>query len=357
MMHDEVVVRRRWVSEQEFLDAFGATSVLPGPGSTQLSIYLGRRRAGWAGLVVAGLCFITPAMLLVLALAWAYQRYGSTPSGAGLLYGIKPVVIAVIAGAVVGLGRTAVKGTTTTIVAGAAIVAYLAGANVLIVLLGAGAFTALLMNRSRLWPPGGASGAGASAIFLLAAPAISATDTARPHRVAPGLRQVFFEFLKLGTVVFGSGYVLLAFLRRDLVHGHAWISSPQLLDAVSVGQLTPGPVFTTATFIGYLVAGVPGAVLATVGIFLPSFLLVAAVGPLITRWRASPWAAGVLDGFNAAAIGVMAGVVWDLGHTAVVDPLTGLLAAAAFLLLARWRVNSVWLIAGGALVGLLHAAI
>jgi chromate transporter len=171
------------------------------------------------------------------------------------------------------------------------------------------------------------------------------------------MRNIFFEFLKLGTVVFGSGYVLLAFLRRDLVHGHAWISSPQLLDAISVGQLTPGPVFTTATFIGYLIAGTAGAVVATIGIFLPSFLLVAAVGPVIPRLRKSPWAAGVLDGFNAAAIGVMTGVVWDLGHSAVIDPLTGLLAAAAFVALARWRVNSAWLIAAGALIGLLHAAI
>jgi chromate transporter len=352
MMRDEAVVRRQWVTEQEFLDAFGATSVLPGPGSTQVSMYLGRRRAGWPGLVVAGVCFVTPAMLLVLGLAWAYKRYGSTPSGAGLLYGIKPVVIAVIAGAIAGLGRTAIKGALTAAVGLASVAAYLVGVNVLVVLLSAGGVTALVSNRRRLWRPGGAAG------FLLWWPALAVTPPGSDgRRSPPGLRQVFFEFLKLGAIVFGSGYVLLAFLRRDLVHGHGWISSPQLLDAVSVGQLTPGPVFTTATFIGYLVAGTAGAVVATVAIFLPSFLLIAAVGPLVPRLRASPWAAGVLDGFNAAAIGVMVGVVWDLGHSAIVDPLTGLMAATAFLVLWRARVNSAWLIVAGGLIGLIHAAI
>jgi chromate transporter len=352
MMRDEAVVHRQWVSEQEFVDAFGATSVLPGPGSTQVSMYLGRRRAGWPGLVVAGVCFVTPAMLLVLALAWAYKRYGSTPSGAGLLYGIKPVVIGVIAGAIAGLGRTAIKGALTAAVGVAAVAAYVAGVNVLVLLLSAGGITALAANRSRLWRPGG------TAALIPWWPALATTAYARGGRPSsPGLRQVFFEFLKLGTIVFGSGYVLLAFLRRDLVHGHAWISSSQLLDAVSVGQLTPGPVFTTATFIGYLVAGPAGAVVATIAIFLPSFLMIAAVGPLVPRLRASPWAAGLLDGFNAAAIGVMAGVVWDLGHTAIVDPLTGLMAAVAFLALWRGRVNSVWLIAAGGLIGLIHAAI
>ncbi len=347
MMRDEAVVRRKWVTEQEFLDAFGATSVLPGPGSTQMSIYLGRRRAGWLGLVAAGVCFVAPAMCIVLALAWAYVRYGSTPSGAGLLYGIKPVVIGIIAAAILALGRTAVKGVITMAAGIGAIAAYFGGINVLVILLAAGAITAILVNRNRLRPP-----RQASAVFLLLA--ASKRDVKGP---SPAIRNVFLEFLKLGAIVFGSGYVLLAFLRRDLVHGHSWISSKQLLDAISVGQLTPGPVFTTATFIGYLMAGTGGAIVATVGIFLPSFLLVAAVGPMIPRLRTSPWTAGVLDGFNAAALGVMAGVVWDLGHTAVVDPLTGVIASAAFVALARWRVNSVWLIAAGGLIGLLHAAI
>ncbi len=350
MMRDEVVARRQWVTEQEFLDAFGATSVLPGPGSTQMTIYLGRRRAGWPGLIVAGVCFIAPAMCIVLGLAWAYVHYGSTPSGAGLLYGIKPVVIAIIAAAILGLGRTAVKGAITVVVGLGAVAAYFGGINVLVVLLAAGAVTTIVINRDRyrFRPPPPHT----PAVFLLVA-VTSHNGSAR----SPSIRNVFFEFLKLGAIVFGSGYVLLAFLRHDLVHGHAWISSKQLLDAISVGQLTPGPVFTTATFIGYLVAGTGGAVVATIGIFLPSFLLVAAVGPLIPRLRRSPWTAGVLDGFNAAALGVMAGVVWDLGHTAVVDPLTGVVASAAFVALARWRLNSAWLIAAGGAIGLLHAAI
>jgi chromate transporter len=346
MMHDEAVVRRQWVSEQEFLDAFGATSVLPGPGSTQMSIYLGRRRAGWPGLVVAGVCFIAPAMMIVLLLAWAYVRYGSTPKGAAIFYGIKPVVIAIIAAAIAGLGRTALKSTFTVAVGVAAAAAYLAGVNVLVVLLAAGVVSALVANRSRLWPRRPPS--GASSIMLLGL---------RARRASPSLRAVAAEFLKVGAIVFGSGYVLLAFLRRDLVHGHGWISSQQLLDAVSVGQLTPGPVFTTATFVGYLVAGTAGAVVATIAIFLPSFLLLAAVGPVIPRLRRSPWAAGVLDGFNAAAVGLMAGVVWDLGHAAIVDALTAVIAVAAFAAIVRWRVNSVWLILAGALVGLVHGAI
>jgi chromate transporter len=345
MMRDEAVVRRGWLDDQEFVDALGATSVLPGPGSTQLAIYLGRRRAGWPGLVVAGASFILPAMVVVTALAWAYVRYGTTVAGQGLLYGIKPMVISVVAWAVLGLGRTAVRGPLALLAAAAAFGLYFAGVNVLVILLGSGAVVMVVRNRHRL------GRSGAPALLPLAPPVILAAgaSTKRVH-----LSSVFWEFLKLGSIVFGSGYVLLAYLRNDLVHALGWITVAQLLDAVAIGQLTPGPVFTTATFIGYLVAGVPGAVVATCGIFLPSFLLVAVLGPVIPRLRRSAWTAGALDGVNAAAIGLMAAVDVVLARSALVDPLTVILAVVSFLLLARFRVNSAWLVLAGAAVGLVH---
>ncbi len=346
MMRDETVLRRHWLDDQDFADVLGTTSVLPGPGSTQMAIYLGRLRAGWAGLVVAGVCFILPAMAIVTGLAWAYVRYGTTVAGQGLLYGIKPMVISVVAWAIWGLGRTAVRGPLALVLAAASFGLYLAGVNVLVLLAASALVVMIVRNRRRLRPRG-----GLSVVPLL--PPLATVAGATTHRVRLGA--LFLEFLKLGTVVFGSGYVLLAYLRNDLVKGLAWITLGQLLDAVAVGQLTPGPVFTTATFIGYLVAGVPGAVVATVGIFLPSFVLVAAVGPLIPRMRRSPWTAAALDGVNAAAIGLMAGVGVNLARSALVDPLTTALAVVSFLILLRFRVNSAWVVLAGAAIGLVHA--
>jgi chromate transporter len=356
MLREETVRRRRWLPDGEFLDLFGAVSVLPGPSSTQLAIVLARRRAGWPGLVLGGVCFVLPAMVIVLALAWAYVRYGSTPTGGGVLYGVGPVVIAVVAVAVWELagaalarhrerGRTAVAGLAAVGVA--ALAGYLADVNVLVILAAAGLVVALAANRRRLRPA-----AGPLLHVLPAGLLATAAQSRRPP--GPSLTAVAAEFLKLGVVVFGSGYVLLAFLRRDLVNGLGWLSARQVLDAVVAGQVTPGPVFTTATFLGYLLGGLPGAMVATVAIFLPSFVLVAALEPLIGRVRRSPWAGAALDGVTVAALGLMAGVAIDLGRTAITDPLTAAIAVATLLVLLRWRPNPLWLVLAGAAVGVAH---
>jgi len=337
MMRDEVVERRHWVDEQEFLDALGATSVIPGPGSTQMAIYLSRRRAGWPGLVVGGACFILPAMTIVLALAWAYVEYGTTDLGRGLLYGITPVVIGIIAAAVLGLGQVAITRVHLALLAVLVIVGYALDVNVLVLLLGAGV-AELVATTAHRWLP---TGPGALV----------------PVVAGVALWDVFKEFLKLGAVIFGSGYVLFAFLQGDLVDRLHWLTPQQLVDAVSVGQITPGPVFTTATFIGFLVAGFWGGVVATVGIFLPSFLLVAAFGWLIPLLRRTPWTAAAMDGINAAVIGLMVAVTADLGSTAVVDLLTGLLAVSSFLVMAVRKPNFAWLILVGAVVGVVHTLV
>jgi chromate transporter len=353
MLREETVRRRRWLPDNEFLDLFGAVSVLPGPSSTQLAIVLARRRAGWPGLVVGGVCFILPAMAIVLALAWAYVRYGATPTGGGVLYGVGPVVIAVVAVAVWELagsaltrhrerGRLAVAGMAA--IGLAALAGYLASVNVLVILAAAGLAVALAGNRRRLRP-------GALLDVLPVGLLAAAVQTRRP---GPALPAVAAEFLKLGVVVFGSGYTLLAFVRRDLVTGLGWLSAREVLDAVVAGQVTPGPLFTTATFLGYLLGGLPAAMVATAAIFLPSFVLVAALEPLIGRIRRSRWAGAALDGVTVAALGLMAGVTVDLGRTAIVDPLTAVIAVAALLVLLRLRPSPLWLVLVGAAVGVAH---
>jgi len=354
LLRDDVVVRRRWVTEREFIDAFGAVSLLPGPSSTQLGLLLGRRRAGIPGLVTAGVCFITPAMLLSLGLAYLYVRYGSTPSGEALLYGVKPVVVAIVAQAVWQLGRTTLRAWLEGGVAVLAIVAYVLGTPVLLVLLSGALAVSLVRNRHRLLGGSGGSGSALSlnpsvlgALGVLGAVVLAG---------GPTLPAIFLEFLKIGAVVFGSGYALLAFLRTDLVVRSNWLTEQQLLDAVSIGQFTPGPVFSTATFIGYLLGGVPGALLATLGIFLPSFLMIGALTPFLPRVRRSPWTASAMDGVNAAVIGVIAGVTVQLARGALIDVLTVVISLVALVVSLRWRINSAWLIVAGAGIGLLHSA-
>ena len=342
MMHDEVVRRRRWLDEQHFVDLVGATNLIPGPNSTELAIHLGYRRARWPGLVAAGVCFILPAFVIVLALAWAYVRYGRTPAAGGLLYGIKPVVVAIICWALLSLVRTAIRGVLTGLVAAAALAAYLLGGNELLI-LAAGALVVLLARVPATWLGRGR--------LLTMLPILAANQVHLADPTAGQLTRLFLLFLKIGSVLYGSGYVLLAFLRGDLVVRLGWLSQSQLLDAVSIGQLTPGPVFTTATFVGYLVAGLPGAVLATIGIFLPSFVFVALLSRIVDRIRDRAWSAALLDGVNAAALALMAGVTIQLGRAALIDPLTAALFLAALLVLWRTQLNSAWLIAAGAAVG------
>jgi chromate transporter len=348
MMEDEVVHRRGWLTHQEFVDMLGVTNLLPGPNSTEMAIHIGWSRARWPGLVVAGLCFILPAVLIVGALAWVYARYGTRPEAAALFYGIKPVVIAIVLQALARLGRTATKTRGLCALALAGAVFNLYGVNELLILFGSGlavaAATLAATRRERL------DAHLSAAVPIVAAPA--GVAAAAPF----GLWPLFLFFLKVGSVLFGSGYVLLAFLRADLVERWHWMTESRLLDAIAVGQVTPGPVFTTATFIGYVLGGTAGAVVATVGIFLPAFAFVAASGPLVPRIRRSRAAAAFLDGVNAASLALMVVVTWELARACVVDVPTAVLAAASTAILARFHVNSTWVILAGAALGLLASA-
>lgn len=342
MMESEIVRRRRWISAERFLDLFGAANLIPGPSSSELAIYIGYEQAGVAGLLIAGICFILPAALITGVLGWAYVNFGMLPAIGGILYGIKPVIIAIIAQAVLSLVPKAAKSRSLWVVGIGALLASIVGLDPMLVLLAAGALG--LAVKRPLKNPGGSAASAA----LLGPIAGIASGT-----VPVTLLGVFLFFLKMGAVVFGSGYVLLAFLRTDLVDHWHWLTETQLLDAIAVGQFTPGPVFTTATFIGYLLAGVPGACLATIGIFLPGFLLVGISRPLLARVRRSPKAGAFLDGVNVASLALMTWVTVQLGKTALIDIPTVVLAVAATLLIFRWKLNSAWLVSAGAVVGLL----
>src|SRR5450631_2877532 len=344
MMRDEVVRRRRWLTEERFLDLLGATNLIPGPNSTEMAIHIGWQRRRWAGLVVAGVSFIVPAALITGALAWAYVRFGTVPAAAWLLYGVKPVILAVVAQAIWRLAPKAARTWRLRLLGVLAAALTALGANELVVLAGAGAAAALLARSLDVKRSGGG--------------ALQQLVPALPVAVGVGAKAVtfsgiFWVFFKIGSLLFGSGYVLIAFLRADLVERLGWLSQGQLIDAVAVGQVTPGPVFTTATFIGYLLAGSKGALLATLGIFLPAFLFVALSGPLIPRLRASPAAGAFLDGVNVASLALMAVVTAQLARTAMVDLPTCALAVVAALLLIRFNLNSTWLVLGGAAAGYL----
>jgi chromate transporter len=340
MMEDEAVVRRKWLTRERFLDLLGVSNLLPGPSSSEVAIYLGYVRAGWPGLVVGGVCFIVPAALMVTGLAWMYTRFGSLPEMAGVLYGIRPVVVAIVVQAMWRLGRAAIKDAAAAMVgAGAAALSVAGLAPVAVLLVCAVTFATARGTRS--------SGRGSVAALLPIPPAVVAGAAGSPV----ALTTLFLVFVKLGAVVFGSGYVLLAFLRADLVERLHWLTERQLLDAVAVGQVTPGPVFTTATFVGYLLAGWTGAAVATVGIFLPAFLLVAASGPLVSRLRESRLVASILDGVTVGSLALMAVVTWQLGRTAIVDVPTAILAVGSAVLLLRFHLDSTWLILAGAGLG------
>ncbi|MHB0987789.1 MAG: chromate efflux transporter [Bellilinea sp.] len=351
IMHDEVVVRRKWLTDEEFLDLVGATNLIPGPNSTEMAIHIGYLRAGWVGLILGGACFILPAVGMVLALAWVYVQYGATPQAGWLLYGIKPVVIAIILQALWMLGKKAIKGVFLLFVGLAVFGLYFAGVNELVLLLAGGLVVMAGSNLQR------AARKSNSAVIIPVAGALKWLGLPAAVSTAFGLPLMFLTFLKIGAILYGGGYVLLAFLHSDFVVRYGWLTSQQLLDAVAVGQVTPGPLFTTATFIGYLLGGVKGGLLATLGIFLPSFIFVALSNPLIPKIRNSIWVRGLLDGVNAASLGLMAAVTWALGRASLVDPLTILLALAALILLLRFKLNTTWLIAGGALIGFVRALI
>ena len=351
MMRDEVVSRRHWMTDAEFLDLLAATNLIPGPNSTEMAIHLGYQRAGLRGLLLAGVCFILPASLIVGAIAWGYTQYGETPQAAWLMYGVSPVIIAIILVAVWKLAQSAITGVLPGVISAVTAALSLWGVNELALLAGGGivSLVASVGGRSvAVWVLGGvgisASIAGVAAM-------------ASSHAAVPvTLTKLTLFFLKVGSVLFGSGYVLLAFLRADLTTRWGWLTEQQLIDAVTVGQVTPGPVFTTATFIGFLLGGWQGAVLATVAIFVPGFVFVALTQPIIPKLRASRVTSALLDGVVAASLGLMAAVSWHLGRSALMDIPTMLLFGGAGVALVGWRLNSTWIIGVGAAVGWLIKA-
>ncbi|MEO8481677.1 MAG: chromate efflux transporter [Acidobacteriota bacterium] len=355
MMRHEFVDRRAWLTEQEFLDLIGATNLIPGPNSTEMAIHIGHRRAGWPGLLVAGTCFIVPAALIVFVLAVVYVRFGALPQTRALFYGVNPAVLAIVGVALLQLARSAVRVPWHGVVAAIAVAGLIAGVHELVVLAVCGVLGATIVTwpgrptaAALLWigtPRAPVSGTWPGA-FVTAGSAVAAVTGVT-------LGRLFLVFVKAGALLFGSGYVLAAFLRADFVHRLGWLTERQLLDAITVGQVTPGPVFTTATFIGYVLAGPAGAAVATVAIFLPAFVYVAISGPLVPRMRRSRLAGGVLDGVNVASLALMAVVWFQLGRSAIVDIPTGLLACAGVLALVVWRVSPAWLLAVGAALGAL----
>lgn len=344
MMQDEVVQRRAWLSNERFLDLLGATNLIPGPNSTELAIHIGWERRRWAGLWVAGVAFIAPAMLITMLCGWAYVHLGTRPEAGWLLYGVKPVMVAVVLQALWGLAPRAASTVWLRVLGAAAVALVALGVDELVVLFGAGLLTVLVTYRGTTSTDDVPSTPKLGFVPLAQALVAVGTNAATPGAL-------FWVFAKIGSVLFGSGYVLLAFLRADLVTRLHWLTEAQLLDAVAVGQVTPGPVFTTATFIGYVLAGPSGALMATVGIFLPAFVFVALSGPLVPRLRASPTAGRFLDGVNVASLALMAVVTLQLAGAALIDVPTLGIAVVSAVLLVRFGVGSTWLIALGACVG------
>ena len=348
IMEEEFVRRRRWITQAEFLDRVATANLIPGPSSTEVAIFVGQLKRGWRGLIVAGCCFIIPAAAMVSLIAWAYVRFGSLPKVEGVLSAIKPAVVAIVIQALGKLGKTALRTPLLALIAGLAAMLSLMGVSLVLVLLLAGSIsvsTLALKNRlllSAVFPK-----VVGLPKFIGGAIAVSAIGAAVP--VAIG--RLFLSFLKIGSVVFGSGYVLLAFLQTEFVQRLHWLTNKQLIDAVAVGQFTPGPVFTTATFIGYVVAGWRGATVATIGVFLPGFVLVAVSGPLIPRLRRSAIASAALDGVVAGSLALMAVVTWQLAKASIVDWRALAVFGVSLLVLLRFRVNSAWVIAAAAMVG------
>ena len=342
MMEQEFVQRRKWLSREDFVDRMGAVGLLPGPSSTELAIYLGELRGGFAGLLVAGCSFILPSALLVGVLAWAYQKYGSVPQIGALLFGVKPVVVALIAQAVWSLARTALKSKELAFLAVVVLVLAAMQVSAIALLIGTGVAWIVAERFSARTE----TAKGAAAFF-------AQSGAAAVNVSVPSVLGVFLYFLKVGAVLFGSGYVLLAVLRADLVERLRWLTENQLIDAIAVSQGTPGPFFTVATFIGYVIAGWKGAALATVGMFLPAFLFVAVTARFLPRLRKSPMAGAFLDGVNAAAVALMAFVGWQFARATLLNVPAIVIAVIAIVLLLRFKVNSAWLVLGGAAAGIL----
>jgi chromate transporter len=346
MMRDEVVSRRRWLTDAHFLDLLGATNLIPGPNAAEMAMHIGRLRAGWRGLVLAGLCFTAPATAITLAFAWSYVHFGSTPELSWVLYGVKPVVIGVMIHAIFSLSRPMMSRPPLLLLGGSALALYFLGVNEIALLFGAGLAVVLVAGVGHL-----RAGWSIPALVLPGMQWLAGAGAAGAASFSLGV--LFLTLLKIGCILYGGGYVLVTFLRADFVDRLGWLTEQQLLDAVAAGQVTPGPLLSTVTFIGYILGSWPGALLATVGVFLPSFAVTAVAGPLIPSLRRLPWTAALLDGVSVGALALMAGVAWQLGRAAIVDGPTAVLAVVGAILLLRLRVNPTWLVLLGAASGFL----
>jgi chromate transporter len=358
LIEAEVVRKRQWLTRQQFLDMLGAANLIPGPTSTEMAINVGFVRAGWSGLCVAGASFIVPAAVITGVFAWVYVRFGMMPGASSVLAGIKAAVIAVIGIAIWRLGKTALRNVGLALLGAVAVAAFFVGVNPIVILLGGG-LVGMMVRRAvsigaagaSMWAPALLRRAGWRSLGVMAV----TTGAVIPEATRPSIVRIALFFLKVGAVLYGGGYVLLAFLEQGLVHQHAWLTRQQLLDAVAIGQFTPGPVLSTATFIGYMLGGVPGAAVATVAIFLPSFFYVALLAPVLFRLRKSAWMAAFLDAVNVCAVALMAGVTFKLAADALQGWPTWLIAAAALGVLLRWKVNPAWVVLVGGVAGLLIA--
>ncbi len=348
MMHDEAVHRRKWLDDQQFLDILGATNLIPGPNATEVAIHLGLIRAGWPGFLSAGILFIIPGMIITIFLAWIYVRFGSLPQVSWVLYGIKPVIIAVIVQAVFRLGRRAVKSWFLGAICLLAIILYVLGLEEILLLFGGAALVLLVRSGRRFLK------SGLTAILCI--PPLIKMSLAAGARVFSNTT-LFLTCLKIGALLYGTGYVLLAFAKTEFVERLGWITNSQLIDAIAVGQAVPGPLVKSVAFIGYILGGLPSALLATLGIFLPSFLLVALISKIVILVRKTWWASAFIDGVNVASLGLMAGVAIEIARAAVVDIFTVLLALSSLLLVFRYKVSSLWLILGGGILGIVYKVI
>lgn len=349
MMRQEFVTKRKWLDEDEFLDFMGISNLIPGPNATELAIHIGYKYAGWMGLILAGVCYILPAMVIVLGFAWAYDRFGSLPSLEAVLYGIKPVVVAILLSALLGMIKPQLKLSIGFGISVVVLLAYVLGVGPLPLMIGGGVllgFFGVIKNKNEIPPSLG--GFSPWLIFIGDNQATAETFS---------LPRLFWVFLKAGSLMYGSGYVLLAFIENDLVRDLGWLSQSQLIDAIAVGQITPGPLSTTATFVGFITGGLPGALLATLAMFLPGFVFVAITHPFLYQLRASRLGSGFLDGVIYASLGLWAGVTWEIMGAALVDPVTIGIAVLSLFLLITYDLNTSWMILGGAGVGIINLLI
>ncbi|KST69098.1 chromate efflux transporter [Mastigocoleus testarum] len=350
MMEDEVVNRKKWLTRENYLDLIGATNLIPGPNSTEIAIHIGYIHAGLLGLVVAGVCFIFPAVLVTAGFAWMYVQFGQLPEVSPFLYGIKPAILAIIFGAMWRLGKRAAKSHQLIVIGLIVLLGLFLGLNELLSLL-LGGIVGMLWLRFR-----STGSLGATILFFppTSSVALKTADVTANSNISPW--QIALFFLKVGSVLYGSGYVLVAFLKGELVDSLGWLTQQQLLDAIAIGQFTPGPVLSTATFIGYVIAGIPGALAATLGMFLPSFVFVAILNPIIPRLRASRWLGAFLDAVNISSVALMLFVTIKLAGGIFIDEVSidwfaALISLIAGVLVIRIRLNAVWIVLGGATAG------